>query len=302
MLARLLRRILLTQVFVGALVGGGLVWAELGPWWLVAVLALAWPVVTTLFLGVLSAVLSRPGEGAAFWWRAMVGELWASVRIFLIRQHWTWGQPESQLAPNAGTAEAKVPVVLVHGYLCNHRIWDDMGRALRAQGHSTLAVNLEPVFASIDDYTTIIEAAMDELCRVTGAKQVALVGHSMGGLAIRATLRAHGTARVARVLTLGTPHAGTRVMFNDFTPNGRQMQWQSPWIQQLNLDEPEATRALFRVGLTPQDNIVYPQRAQVLPGVEPQVFHGIGHLQMCLDAGVIRWVVQNLGDIPLVRA
>ena len=29
----------------------------------------------------------------------------------------------------------------MHGYLCNHRLWDDVVRALRAQGHAVLAIN-----------------------------------------------------------------------------------------------------------------------------------------------------------------
>ena len=121
-------------------------------------------------------------------------------------------------------------MVLVHGYLCNHRIWDDVAADLRAQGHAVFAVNLEPVFSSIDHYAPIIEDAVRALLQRTGEKQVALVGHSMGGLAIRAWMRAYGTDHVARVLTLGTPHAGTKLARGATTTNGKQMLWQSQWL------------------------------------------------------------------------
>ncbi|HEY5580979.1 MAG TPA: hypothetical protein VIK56_07435 [Rhodoferax sp.] len=42
-----------------------------------------------------------------------------------------------------------------------------------------------------------------ELCRQTGAAKVALIGHSMSGVVIRAWMRAYGSARVARVITQG---------------------------------------------------------------------------------------------------
>ena len=200
------------------------------------------------------------------------------------------------MLPAIGT-EAKIPVVLVHGYLCNHRIWDDVTRMLRAQGHTVYAVNLEPVFGSIDQYAPVLENAVQALLQHTGQSQVALVGHSMGGLAIRAWMRAHGTERVARVITLGTPHAGTRLAKGSPAKNAKQMQWASAWLQELGANETDALRQRFRIALTPQDNIVCPQRAQVLPGITPIVFEGIGHLQMCIDPTVLQWLKQELASI-----
>jgi hypothetical protein len=55
-------------------------------------------------------------------------------------------------------------------------------------------------------------------------------------------------------------------------------------------------RALIRIALTPQDNIVFPQRAQVLPGLVPVAFDGIGHLQMCLNPSVRAWILEQLKD------
>ncbi len=309
MLAQLLRRILVSQVLLGA--GLGYAWAHCGnaTWLWVPALALALPVGTLLFVDVLSAFTSRAGEGVAVWWRALVGEYWAGLVIFIGRQPWTWGTPPWKAAPAEPTANtsasifasisAKIPVILVHGYLCNHRIWDDQVAHLHAQGHATLAVNLEPLFTSIDDYAASVHTAVEALRQHTGARQVALVGHSMGGLAIRAYVRAHGASAVARIITLGTPHVGTQVLFNDRTPNGLQMQWNSTWLQALAAQETPALRALMRIAITPQDNIVYPQRAQVLPGVSATIFSGIGHVQMCTHPPVLAWVCAQVQDLPL---
>lgn len=296
MLAHLLRRTLLAQLLLGAALAYS-VWGNLvhhgGA---VLVLALVFPFLSTALAIGFTAVVARPGAGTRAWWRACLGEIGASWRIFLLRQPWTWATPALQAA--AVDAPQRMPVVLVHGYLCNHRLWDDVAASLRSQGHAVQAVNLEPVFTSIDDYSPVITQAVAQLRAHTGAAQVVLVGHSMGGLAIRAWLRQHGTAQVARVFTLGTPHAGTQVPQPLSTPNGRQMRWHSPWLAALQTQEDDTVRGLFEIALTTHDNIVFPQQAQVLAGVPVQVFTGIGHLQMCLHRPVIDWLATRLRTLP----
>jgi len=291
-LARLLRLLLILEIALGAVLGYLLQRYASDPVCGAVWFALLGPVLTCAVSILITGIKSRDPASAALWWRSVWGEIRASMLIFLLRQPWTYGTPGPLSAES--NQPARVPVVLVHGYVCNHRLWDTMARALRAQGHAVLAVNLEPVFTSIDNYTPLVEAAVTALRRHTGAPQVALLGHSMGGLAIRAWMRKHGHAQVARVLTLGTPHAGTQLARNTHTPNGQQMCWQSPWLAELAAHESADARALMRIGLTAHDNIVYPQRAQVLPDVPTTVFEGIGHLRMCLHPDVIAWVQRQL--------
>jgi triacylglycerol esterase/lipase EstA (alpha/beta hydrolase family) len=256
-----------------------------------ALAALALPVAFALLTDVYSASVSRAQEPAMQWWRALAGECLAGIQIFLLRQPWGFAPPAMAL-PTA--QPGRIPVLLVHGYVCNYRIWDALIPHLRAQGHTVLAINLEPVFAPIDDYTDLVEKAVQTLRLHTGRDQVALVGHSMGGLAIRAWMRRYGTATVARALTLGTPHVGTQISALVTTPNAVQMAWHSAWLKDLAASETVATRSLFRIALSPQDNIVFPQRAQTLDGAKPVVFEGLGHLQLCTSATVRAWVCQEL--------
>lgn len=292
MLASLLRRLIFIQAAAGAILGfllhrlaGTTPWSSL-------VGALVLPIFSTFLLCLVSGLRSKAkGEPMGHWLRSVWGEFRASMLIFLVRQPWTVEAPGVQ--PATGSTP-QIPVVLVHGYLCNHRVWDNVAQGLRAQGHTVLAVNLEPLFTSIDKYVTPIEVAVMELCQQTGASQVALVGHSMGGLAIRAWMRVCGVERVARVVTLGTPHAGTQIEPRTRTANGKQMGWQSPWLAELVASETDAVHGRIRIAISPQDNIVYPQREQVCPSVEAAIFDGIGHLQMCLDASVRQWIFDQL--------
>jgi len=294
MLAKLLRRMLLSQALIGAAIG---YWVsrhgESIPWAMVLG-ALCAPVLTMVLVDIVSAVLSRGREPMGMWWRALFGEFHAGVVVFLLRQPWTYATPAVRPATN-GTHG--LPVLLIHGYMCNHRIWDDVSDALRSQGHTVLAINLEPLFKSIDKYTPVIENAVQQLRAATGQDKVVLVGHSMGGLAARAWMRVHGIDHAAGAITLGTPHVGTKIAKGQHSHNGKQMEWHSPWLTELAASETAATRALFQIAITPQDNIVFPQRQQVLAGITPTVFEGLGHLQLCLDRTVIAWLLTRIAAL-----
>lgn len=293
MLSRLMRRLLLGQILIGALLGWLLAWQTGAPLWLVALIALALPLLGVWLVVITIALKSRAPGANRRWLRSLLFEYAAMVRASLWQL--PWGSTAQVAMPAAGTA-LRTPVLLVHGYLCNHRVWDAMARQLHSAGHPVMQIDLEPVFAPIDSYAPQVEQAASELCRQTGAAKVALIGHSMGGLAIRAWMRAYGTTRVDRVITLGTPHAGTQIARRTRTPNGQQMVWRSAWLQELDNSESPQTRALMRIALTPQDHIVYPQREQVLPGVPVTVFDGLGHLELCRNGAVIAWVLQQLDD------
>jgi len=215
-------------------------------------------------------------KGTWLWLRAWVLETIASLRTFSIAQPLLHRRPLASAADRS--APAKLPVLLIHGFFCNQALWLPLARRLAAAGHATAAVNLEPIHSSIDDYLPQIDKAVADLRQRTGAAQVALVCHSMGGLVARAYLRGHGDAGIASVVTLGTPHRGTvHAQFARGTNIG-QMRRNSRWLQQLAADEPPERFQRFSVIRTWQDNIVAPQADQTLPGATTIDFEGIGHV------------------------
>jgi len=310
MLAFLLRVIYLFQLILGGVLGSfaAVLSAQGGG----GALSLLWVPITLLglplllqFLVILSSMIhSRSDESWALWWRILWAEYKAAILIFMLRQPWPRRRNSVQMPRNDDPTQAihgTMPVVLVHGFICNHRLWDNMARALRQAGHPVLAVDLEPLFGSIDNYANVIDAAVITLQKQTRAQHIALVGHSMGGLAIRAwlrTLKPGRLARVARVITLGTPHQGTRMPQPVSTTNSKQMRWHSDWLQALQASESPEQIAAMQIALSLNDNICFPQREQVLPGVPVTEFQGIGHLEMCLNAQVIDWTCQQLADKP----
>lgn len=229
-------------------------------------------------------------RGLRAWVVAWARELVDSTRTFSVSQPLL-----ARRAFAVGAAhDQRLPVLLIHGYFCNRALWRPMAARLVAGGHAVDAVDLEPPFASIDDYTPRIAAAVDALRARTGAPQVALIGHSMGGLAARAYLRAYGDEAVACVVTLGTPHRGTVHARFGRGRNVLQMRRDSDWLRALAAEEPRERLERFTVVLSWQDNIVAPQAIQTLPGARTVMLHGLGHISLVYDATVARIVLESL--------
>ena len=206
-----------------------------------------------------------------------------------------WWQPFREqavpdwLPPRPSDGPMPRGVVLVHGFLCNRAFWTPWFTPLRARGHAFVAVTLEPAFGSIDDYAPLIDAAVRRVTDATGRAPL-IVGHSMGGLAIRAWLRAtlDGDARVHRVVTIGSPHHGSWPAAHARSIAGQQMRLDSPWLRQLQAQEPLARVTAFVCWYSNCDNAVYPPATAQLEGADNRYLAGLAHVEMAFDARVLR--------------
>ena len=210
----------------------------------------------------------------------VVAAWWAELRVALLV--FGWRQPFRHRAvpdwlPPVPTGQRGV--VLVH-----------------ERGHAHMAVNLEPPMGSIDDYSHIIDAAVQRVTAATGMPPV-LLCHSMGGLAARAWLRAHpdAQARVHKVLTLGTPHGGTWLGRFSTAVNGRQMSLAGDWVVALGRSESPALGRKFVCWFSNCDNIVFPARTAALAGADNRLVQGGAHVEMALDEGVVRECLEEVG-------
>jgi len=209
------------------------------------------------------------------WW----GEVVQATRVFGWRQPFAWRREPDQWQ---GRDPSRPGIVFVHGFMCNRGFWAPWLREARARGHACAAVNLEPMDCSIDDYVAIIERAVTRMAETTGRAPV-LVCHSMGGLAARAWLRQCGDpARLAHVVTIGTPHAGTWLARFSRRVNGLQMRVGCDWLQRLGPSEAAAT-GRFTCWFSNCDNIVFPPSTATLPGADNRFLPGIAHVDMAFQ-------------------
>ena len=211
--------------------------------------------------------------------RAWVSEVGTAPLVFCWRQPFRANAVADNLAPDA-VINGQRGVVFIHGFLCNRGLWTPWLERLRGKGHAFVAVNLEPIFGSIDDYAPQIEMAVQQVTEVTGMPPL-LVCHSMGGLAARAWLKINrGEARVHHVVTIGTPHRGTWLARFGHGHNGRQMRLGSSWQAQLDQGMPADHHRLFTCWYSNTDNIVFPASAATLRGADNRLVRGAAHVQM----------------------
>lgn len=285
MLARYARRFLFIEFSAYGLAAAVLL--EPGVGWsvvLTAILGLALLMRCVAVAGtfVLAATLLPTGESAplsmAWRLRLVAREIVSTTLAYSVLMPFprAFGRPDSRLSATAGT----VPVLLVHGYLCNGGIWVRMRRFLEANGVATYTHDLEPVYAGIDDYAAGLASRIEDICRATGAQRLVVVAHSMGGLAARACLRARGGARIAKLVTLGTPHHGTRTAALGQGLNARQMEPDSAWLESLARAELLGALAPITSIYSSDDNVVVPQDSSVLDRARNVRLSGIGHVSL----------------------
>lgn len=298
---RLARLFQMITLLLALAVGGALAaWLLAGAsvLWVVLALGLALlhvPLMATEFLLLRwinrsdPAPQATPLEMLRAWWAEAVGAL----RVFGWQQPWRWRQFDDQLPADA---MGRRGLVLVHGFVCNRGLWNAWWPQLQQAGVPCIAVNLEPVFGSIDRYPPLIEAAVQRMAQATGRPPL-LVGHSMGGLALRAWLRDFdGDARVHGVVTIGSPHHGTWLGRFGYAPNAQQMRWQSRWLLALAASEPAARYRRFTCFWGHCDNIVFPASTATLPGADNRHLRGHAHVHLLQHPQVLATVLQRLAE------
>ncbi|MEW6024527.1 MAG: alpha/beta fold hydrolase [Pseudomonadota bacterium] len=217
----------------------------------------------------------------------------------MVYTSWTMPWAREGLRVHAGSTA--VPVLLVHGYGCNSGYWAHLLPRLERARISHATVDLLPVTADIEHYVAQVERAAEALRSATGAAKIAVVAHSMGGLVTRAWLRGHGSARVLRVLTLGTPHFGTGLANFGLGVNAMQMRWKGgvpcEWLLQLDAGEDAQRRALFTSIFSHHDNIISPQTSSQLPGARNLAFGGVGHVALGRNPRILDTVMRELAAL-----
>jgi triacylglycerol lipase len=193
----------------------------------------------------------------------------------------------------APSAPGRAPALLVHGYMCNRGAWWWLRGRLRAAGFIVATVNLEPPLGGIDAFADQLHSRIEALCAGTGAGQVVLVGHSMGGLAARAYLYRHGPTRVAKLVTLGSPHHGTRLARFGPGRNAREMQPGSAWLRALEAPAPPVPALSI---WSAADNFISPQDSSRLAGARERMVPALGHLAMLFSPVILAMLIDELAQ------
>lgn len=210
-------------------------------------------------------------------------------------------------APDAGPSgeAARPPVLLLHGFTDNRSVFVLLRRALGAGRRRRVATyNYSPFTRDLRATACDLARVVEELCARTGHQEVDLVGHSLGGLVGRYYVqRLGGDRRVRTLVTLGTPHSGTRVApFMNAHPLVRQMRPESAVMAELRAPSP-GCRTRCVAFWSELDQLMDPPATARIEHpdlhVENAQVIGVGHLALAAHPAVLSAVRRVLdGPFP----
>ncbi len=192
--------------------------------------------------------------------------------------------------------DGRMAVICAHGYYSNRGYFRAVVRALEARGVGPiLTPNFPSIFAGIGEYAQALHAEIERACAATGAQQVALLCHSMGGVAAREYVRRHGAGRVAKLVTVATPHHGTLHAWLGAGANAREMRRASPFLRALREREGESGPGCAATSIySTHDNLVAPRGSARLAWARNVAFAGRGHVELLSSPELVALVAEEL--------
>lgn len=211
--------------------------------------------------------------------------------------------PEALGAPARGVVlevrqhRALDPVILIPGYCEPLFLFAAIAGHLQEAGFE--AIGMDEHFPAIWDIRVSAERLAEKVESVlatTGASHVDLVSHSLGGLMARYYIKFLGGAeRVARCVTLATPHHGTYVAHLWIDWAARQMRPGSEFLTELNDGEEAFGPVRYTSIYSRMDQLIIPQDSAHLHGASNHALLFGFHNQMMFTAACMRHIREALG-------
>lgn len=200
---------------------------------------------------------------------------------------------------------AGTPILLVHGLIDNRSIFARLQRTLRHRGFGRVeTVNL-PLYASdVPTVAGMLGELVADACLRSGHSQVHVVAHSLGGLVARYYVQVlAGDERVHTLVTLGTPHEGTRLahLVPRVVPYRlvASLRPGSPLLAELAAPAPGCRTRFIAVG-GELDSVVRPESALLHHpdlDVSNVTMPGLGHHSLPFNGDVARRIATVLARL-----
>ena len=211
--------------------------------------------------------------------------------------------PLRYLDPHA----ASTPIILLHGYFHNRSGFLVMRRALKRFGFRFVdTMNYNAIGHDVQELAAQLAARVDHVLERTGATQVHLVGHSLGGIVARYYVqKLGGDEKVHTCITLGSPHKGTHAAYIGRGRAARQLRPGSSFLRSLTRSSRELDTR-FVCYYSNLDGLVLPPSNAKL--TEPKLrAHNIlvkdlGHLSLLISRPLIRSVAETLATLDRPHA
>ncbi|WP_218019262.1 lipase family alpha/beta hydrolase [Nocardia niwae] len=137
----------------------------------------------------------------------------------------------------------------------------------------------------------MVKAEADALRAATGASEIDIVSHSMGGLNSRRYLKfLDGTRYVDDWVSIGGPNHGTDVAYGCIDVSCEEMRPGSSFLAELNSGDETPGGVTYGTWWSPCDEIINPDQSVLLNGAANTRTGGVGHVALLDDATVFAQV------------
>jgi len=180
------------------------------------------------------------------------------------------------------------PVILLHGYMMNSGCMVYIYQKLKMAGFKNVyPINLGPKIASIEVQAGKLSEIVAHILEKTSEKSASIIAHSQGGLISRYYIKfLDGSDKVDKLITLGTPHNGTKLSIFGIGRNSREMLPDSQLLRELNSKQ-ESSRTRVLSIYSPVDNMVLPYYSSYFDGGENFISNPLGHFGILFSKSVI---------------
>ena len=186
------------------------------------------------------------------------------------------------------------PVIVLHGYAMNRANFVPLAFRLARAG-------IGPILGF--EYWTLGRTAaaarqlgwfIDQVREETGAREVDLIGHSMGGVVSRYYVSlAGGDPFVHRLITIGSPHRGTDLSAIGIGHANRELYIGSKLLARLE-HAPPPEHAKLTVITSRADALVPGARQRPIAGAEHIEYDDLGHVALLGSKRVARDIIDRL--------
>jgi len=225
--------------------------------------------------------LYRQSEGKPFLWllRGILSGICSNVVVVclfplgFVKKLWMSGPTGAKVGKT---------VVLIHGLYHNPSAWVYYRWRLKRKGYSRIHVfSYGSWNITFWDIYGKFETWMKQVERDCPGEDMVMVGHSLGGLLAKTYAGKRDesySAAIRRVITLGSPFKGSKMVVLGFGALADSLRYQGPLVRELEKYQP-STQLPCVAFYSPVDNMVLPTESMIPPaGWEQEQTAPIGHV------------------------